>query len=188
MDRGVDVGIEEFSEENPFEQLGFTDVPTEYFIDEDEFVRLSPLDIAYPKHKKGVRVITELHTKSNKASGAFEYENEDGLRFLVYPFDALKIKEFSAQGWIDSYSRRRQLVKSIEWLGGRKLPAVAEGNYPRLYVLAKENEKALSVGLWNLFDDKIRKTRIRIATEGEIKFINCTIIKIFFFIFCRRLT
>ena len=173
MNRGIDVGIEGFYEENPFEQLGFTDVPTEYFIDENEYVRLSPLEISFPKHRDGVKIITEFHTKSNKASGAFEYENKDGIRFLVYPFDALKVKEFSGKGWFDSYSRKRQVIKSIEWLGGSKLPAVTDGNYPRLYILAKKNEKSLCIGLWNLFEDKIPNARITVDTEGEIEFINC---------------
>jgi len=173
MDRGIDVGIESISAGGGYEQTGFTDVPNEYFIDEDEFVRLSALKLSYPKHKKNVRMLTEYHTKTTKAPGVFEYENEDGIRFLVFPFDAVKARESNATGWFDSYSRRRQLVKSIEWLQNKPLKVYADGNYPRLYVQAKEDEAGLSVGLWNLFADKIQNAKIKAECDGDVEFINC---------------
>lgn len=173
MDRGIDVGIESISDGGGYEQTGFTDVPNEYFIDEDEFVRLSSLGISYPKHKRNVKMLTEYHTKTTKAPGVFEYENEDGIRFLVFPFDAVKARQTNANGWFDSYSRRRQLVKSIEWLQNKPLKVYADGNYPRLYVQAKENEAGISVGLWNLFGDKIQNAKIKAECDGDVEFINC---------------
>jgi len=173
MKRGVDVGIECIEEKDGFSQKGFTDVPQEYFVDEDEYVRLSPFETACVKHKDGVKILTEYHTKTDKEMGAFEYENADGMRFLVYPFDALKAKQVQAQGWFDSYSRRRQVVKSLEWLSGKAFPIAPDGNYPRLHILAKENDEEVAVGLWNLFEDKIKNARIKAAYKGKVKFINC---------------
>lgn len=173
MSRGIDVGIEEISDNGGYEQAGFTDVPNEYFVDEDEYVRLSAMPISYPKLKNGARVVTEYHTKTTKNSGAFEYENKDGMKFLVYPFDANLAKWICAQGWFDSYARRRQLVRSIEWLQNKPLTVYTDGNYPRLYIQAKENESGLSVGLWNLSCDKIKNAKIKVHCDGEAKFINC---------------
>ena len=173
IERGIDVGILSFEDNGGYNQEGFTDVPNEYFIDEDEYVRLSPLKTVDLKHKDGVKILSEYHTKSSKKMGAFEYENSDGIRFLVYPFDVLKAKENSAQGWFNSYSRRRQVVKSIEWLGKKRLPVYPEGNYPALYILAKENDDAVVYGLWNLFQDKIPQARICVDCEGEVEFVNC---------------
>lgn len=173
MERGIDVGIEHVCENAGYNQAGFTDVPHEYFVEEDEYVRLSPLDISYPKLKNEAKVITEYHTKATKADGAFHYENKDGIRFLVFPFSAAKVKENVISGWFDSYSRRRQLIKSINWLQNKPLKVYADGNYPRLYVQAKENETELCVGLWNLFQDKIQNARIKVDCDGEIEFFNC---------------
>lgn len=173
MSRGIDVGIEEIDDKEGYKQTGFTDVPNEYFVDEDEYVRLSAMPISYPKLKKDARVITEYHTKKTKNSGAFEYENKDGMKFLVYPFDAEYAKWSYAKGWFDSYARRRQLIRSIEWLQDKPLKVHANGNYPRLYIQAKENERGLSVGLWNLSCDKIKNAEIKVDFKGNPRFINC---------------
>lgn len=171
--RGIDVGIEKFEDENNDIPNVFSNVPREYFFDENEYVPLDYMNAVGVTHKKGVRMLSEFNFSPVRVAGAFEYENSDGMRFLVYPFDALKVRENGLNGWFNSYSRRRQVIKSIEWLGSKKLPAAADGNYPGLYILAKENEDAVCIGLWNLFDDKIPKTRIKTEAVGETEFINC---------------
>ena len=67
------------------------------------------------------------------------------------------------------------LVAQIEWLSGNPLPAYAEGNHPYLYTLVKQDDSALSVGLWNLFEDKIHDLTVKINGNYEtVRFVNCT--------------
>ena len=113
----------------------------------------------------------ELHFISGHF--VFEYENNAGQRFLVFPFVAKSAVDKC--GIFRSYSRRRQLIKSIERIGKKTLLAYPDGDYPMLYTLVKENECEVSIGLWNLFPDKIKNAKIRINIVFEdIEFINCS--------------
>ena len=72
------------------------------------------------------------------------------------------------------YTRSRQLEKNIKWLSGNALSAYISGN-PDLYVMTKSNGKALSVGLWNFFQDYIKEPVVTLdKTYSKIKYINCT--------------
>lgn len=93
------------------------------------------------------------------------------MKFRVLNFDAAQAAGADS---VSSYAKRRSLVKSIRRLG-RALCVYPDGNYPELYIVAKEKEGVICVGFWNLFRDKIENMRINIEREFKaVRFINCT--------------
>lgn len=173
FERGVDMGIESFNDAHDTQSRGFSALPNEYFTDEENYTRLGlDVTIAGVKHREGVRFLSEFKVGKSIIPGVFEYENKDGIRFTVLPFDAYEANR--SVGWMYNYARRRQLTKSIEWLGRKPLAAHIDGNYPDMYFMTKASENALSVGLWNLFEDRADGVRIKINSEYKnIEFINC---------------
>lgn len=100
---------------------------------------------------------------------SFRYENKKGQRFFVLNI----IPDINNPALLRHYERNRQYIESIPWLSGKALPVTISG-HPALYMQCKENDKGLSCGLWNFFEDCI--TEPEISLEGEyshIKFINC---------------
>ena len=54
------------------------------------------------------------------------------------------------------------------------IDAYVETKHPSLYMLGKRDEKALKIGLWNLYDDKCEGIRIKIGKPFEnVEFISC---------------
>ena len=87
----------------------------------------------------------------------------------MYTFNAF----FESDYLFRSYARSKQLADSIKWLSGKKLPAYSCGN-PDLYIMAKKDETAMSVGLWNCFADPVFDAAIELDEEyKEVEFINC---------------
>ena len=68
-----------------------------------------------------------------------------------------------------SNPRSRQLLDASEYLSGKKLPAKIHGN-PDLYVMTKQENNTLTVGLWNLFPDSIIRPEIEL--DGEYSSIS----------------
>ena len=68
---------------------------------------------------------------------------------------------------------QRQLASSIEWLSRGRLPAVCLGN-PDLYMICKQDDDGMAIGLWNIFADEIEKPVIRLShSYRSAEFINC---------------
>ena len=124
-----------------------------------------------PKEK--ARVLSEIEFGEERFPCAYIYENLDGLRFLVYTFVAEESKKI---GWMHSYSRRRQIISQIPWLGKAEDNIYIDGNYPYMYIMAKRDENSMSVGLWNLFEDMAENVRVKIGTDKykDVEFVNCT--------------
>ena len=57
-------------------------------------------------------------------------------------------------GMIQGYYVQKTLTEGIEWLIDRPLPIICEKN-PGLYLLCREGEDFLTVGLFNCFADPI---------------------------------
>jgi len=118
--------------------------------------------------------IGELQTMP-KTPAAYLYENKDGQRFYVMALDAnesIKAVKTLREGF-RSYAKSRQLIRACEWITGAQLPVKCVGN-PDLYVMCKEDENTVSVGLWNLSKDKIKKPVIELAEHyREAEFISC---------------
>ncbi|MBO7187572.1 MAG: hypothetical protein J6V68_04170 [Clostridia bacterium] len=97
---------------------------------------------------------------------AYLYENAKGQRFYVLCFDA-SVSVKSVKSLLEhyrSYAKTEQVIKACEWLSGNKLPAYTLKN-PDVYIMCKEDEKSLSVGVWNFSRDKIRAPKITLDKE-----------------------
>ncbi len=171
--RGIDVGISSFAPIKPPRQLGFTDLPVEYYPAENEYVRLELGVQMYQVEKRsGAKVLTYFEVGGSRYDGIFTYENADGCRFLIFPFDGRKACK--RPGWFTSYALRRLLLDQVSWLG-EPLLAYVDGNYPYHYSIVKEDENEISVGIWNLFEDSMENVTVRFQVPIEsngIKFIN----------------
>lgn len=155
MARGVDVGIERMSEER--EQAG-----EEYFEADDEYVATTGAprfrEIA---PKSGAAVLSRIGGQPS----CFLYENANGQRFAVYPFDIWRA--LSRWGMTRGYCRQRQLIQALEWVGRRPLTAVCPG-YPDLYLLVKRTDEGLAVGMWNLSDDFAIDPAVTMGEGGSV--------------------
>ena len=176
-ERGVDVGLSEENAEGTL-SASYLGGALQYFPEENEYVRISGAVSPSPvRPKQGAKILTQFVSGETRLSGIFRYENRQRQRFLVFPFNAALLygREAKASGYLNGYALRRLLVSQIEWLSGTPLPAYAEGNYPYLYTLVKKNDSALSMGLWNLFEDKIHDLTVKVNGDYEtVRFINCT--------------
>lgn len=163
-DKGIDVGFESFEKaEKP---------NGEFFIEYDD---ITPAGIDGSegffdfKVKENAKILsnfcitTKVFGFVNKKDAdeisypsCYLYENKDGQRFMVYTFSPWQTKSQSEwnRGLLKNYYRQRQITENYEWLAGKKLPAVSNGN-PGLYILCKKDDSKLVVGLWNIFPDEI---------------------------------
>ena len=164
-EKGIDVGIESGTELPP--KL----MAEEYFIDENEYVPVNLLSGTYDmKLKSGAKVQSYFIDNDEKYPASYIYENAEGQRFLVFAFNGYFMHEFLYR----QYTRSKQLAQNIKWLSGNSLSASISGN-PDLYVMSKSDGKALSVGLWNFFEDYISEPVINLDKEySKIRFVNCT--------------
>lgn len=170
--RGIDVGIDTADSGKEYEKSNFADVPQEYYVDEAVYTRLDPYAFETLKLKDGARVLSYIGADENRKIGVFSYENKNGQRFCVLPFDAEKTKLL--HGFFGNYARRRQMVKEIEWLGKKPLDAYMDGDYPECYLMVKKNADCMAIGLWNLYPDKMKNTRVAITVPFEkATFLNC---------------
>jgi len=170
MERGVDVGIESVSPYTFPEAKGFTDLPSEYFPEEDNYIRLNHGPSLFNiTPKTGAKVLSFFKAAKDTVNGVFEYTNADGMRFLVLPFTCATSGTY---GWLDSYARRRQITDFINSV--KPLDASVKGNFPCMYLMTKKDEKSVTAGLWNLFPDAAYDCRIVTPhSTDNITFLNC---------------
>lgn len=111
-------------------------------------------------------------TDNSCVPAVFNYENADGCRFTVLCFDTEKAKKNERLS--RNYCRQKQLISAFEWLQRKPLPAVCLGN-PDLYIMCKEGDGSLSVGLWNFFLDSVLTPEIKLGKKySRIEFIGCS--------------
>lgn len=188
-DKGIDVG---------YTEAKYAGVAVkERYIEENELINIMDgIGIYELKHKDGVKVLTEFLVDDKFVPGAYEYENADGERYLVFPFWEYncedpktslegfankphwygKFAAHSEDTWfamMRNYARTRQMIKSIEWLNRRPMDVACPG-YPYLYLLAKKDDNALSVGLWNLGLDDVAEPVLTLGEEySSVECVNC---------------
>ena len=163
MERGVDVGLEAIGDCLQNSALYFPcdgeRIPANY--------RPEVARAIIPK--RSARVVTYSACGDRLSPDAIEYEDERGRRFLVYAFDGALVDENRYR----NYSTQRQLAASVEWISRGRLPAVCLGN-PDLYMICKENESGMAIGLWNMFPDEIASPVITLSRSyRSAEFINC---------------
>lgn len=160
--QGIDVG---------FTQIKRVGSPTkEFFFDENQPVCMNvhSCDSVYDLElKEGVRQLSQFTVDGKKVTGVCEYENADGERFVILPFE-------KGNGDIGrNYCRQRQLAKSAAWAARRPLPAFCAG-HPELYIMCKTDEKSLTIGLWNNGPDPIFSPSVTLAQGGKVvKTLQC---------------
>lgn len=171
----MDTGIRE-NRDTTF-PVSYLNGAVQRYIAEDCPVRIS--GIAFPislQFDPKAEVLSVFESGEHRVSGWTRYENEAGQRFLIFPFDAKKLtgKEFRYAGYLNGYALRRMLTEQTAWLNRKPLDAYADGNYPNLYTMVKKGEHSLSVGLWNLFEDKIHGLTVKVNGEyASARFVNC---------------
>ncbi len=126
------------------------------------------------KCNEAAEVLT--HLMPGDCTGTYRYENKNGQRFMVFPFDAYTPSAYDNISYACNYYRQKQLSDGVEWLCGKKLPAKLTKGAPMLYMQASENEdkSAMSVLLLNSFDDYEIDVEVQLAKEYKtVRFVNC---------------
>ena len=174
--RGIDVGV---AEKTGGDALSVTYLggASQYFVGEDEYVRISGRHLPIPVTlSEGVEILTEFVSGDVRIPGWMRYENKQGRRFLIFPFDTRRMfhRKSSEAGYLMCYALNRMLIEQTEWLTEKPLDACVQGNHPWLYTLVKKDEKSLSIGLWNLFEDKIDGLSVKVNGDyTSARFVNC---------------
>lgn len=91
---------------------------------------------------------------------AYSYENAKGQRFFVLAVDGKECGESVYR----SYDKAKQFASAFEFVGRKPLSVKCFGN-PDLYILLKEDNDKLYVGLWNLHADSVENARIELSRE-----------------------
>ena len=162
QEAGVDVGL--VSEESG-------QFAEEYFRkDKDAIRNISDVALKRIVCRENAQVLSVFLPDETPA--AYTYENDGGQRFLVLAYDAYDSGKNA--NYFNNYYRQAQLIEAIEWIGGKKLPAVSVKN-PYLYMLTSSDGEVMSVALFNIFPDDILHPVICLDKEyDEIRFLNCT--------------
>ena len=161
MRRGVDVGIQRIGEK--------TVGDTERFRNNGNRILALGAQVYDVVLKDGAEICSDMHTPLGDIPFSFRYENRKKQRFFILNLNT----RCGADHVLRHYARSAQFAEQIEWLGGKKLPAYVYGN-PSLYMQCKENERSLSVGLWNFFADVVFSPAVQLGkTYSDVEFINC---------------
>ena len=176
QEQGIDTGLLSIGKKYRVSKEYFDIFDNQYAIDVDVF------DISV---KDNAQIQTHCISYENeviekkRTIGSYYYKNADGQQFLVFAFYAYANRNNIKQGcfnrhYYSNYLRSAQIKNAVELFGGKKLPAYSYGN-PDLYIMAKKNDSAMAVGLWNIFADVIFEPVIELDKEySQIEFINCS--------------
>lgn len=150
-EKGIDTGI--ISENGTAEMSG-----TEHFSDGETTNTLTSTRLHRVKLADNAEICSYVEENGTKIPVFYKYQNADGLKFAVFTFDGYNAEEYAFR----NYERQKQVTKALQWLCGKKLPAVCKG-HPDLYILTKKKGSSLSVGLWNFFPDTVYDAKVELA-------------------------
>ena len=102
--------------------------------------------------KEGARLLLSVAANGQSFPLCYTYENKKGQRFLVWLFHSATIPRDS--DLTEGYLIQRAMTEGVEWVAKKPLPIKCEG-HPQLYVMCRQSEKGLSVGLFNCFPDTV---------------------------------
>lgn len=164
-ERGIDVGLNEIGS-YVGEVLDFT--ANEHFLHNNNHIAINNAMIYDVKLNEKAEVLSDVSTSRGLIPVSYRYENANGNRFLVININT----RFGGTDILRHYERSRQYAKNIPWLSGKELPAYIYG-HPSLYVLCKKGENSMSIGLWNLFPDRVIDPCVQLdKAYKSIEFIN----------------
>jgi hypothetical protein len=70
-----------------------------------------------------------------------------------------------------NYCRQADLIRCIEWLGRKPLPASCPKN-PELYIMCKRGEKSMSVAMFNMHQDYVMTPVVKLdKTYSSLRFV-----------------
>ena len=162
-EKGVDVGLSEYDGATEYDSL--MNIGEEHYPAYNDYALVRG-ETAQLTLKSGAEVMSAY---ANGAPAAYRYQNADGKRFFVLCFEAA----FNDERLWRHYLKARQLADAVLWLSGRKLPAHIVGA-PDLYMLAKEGQGSLAVGLWNLFPDDVMHPAVTLNKKyRRVRFFGC---------------
>lgn len=153
ISRGIDVGIKSIG--SPMVCWG----DLEYFYQTKNTIRTFSTSICPTELNENAKILSVLKKGGEEYPMSYLYENANGQRFLVFT-----INSRTSSDWFRPYERNRQIAESVEWLGGKKLPAHVSG-HPSLYLLCKESEGKLVIGIWNFFEDVAINPIVQLSEE-----------------------
>ncbi len=178
--RGIDVGL--LSEQKAA-------VNAEHFIDDDRTMPSAFSQTGFPNMSlyriecaPNAKVSSTFLPSNTPAT--YCYENADGVRFFVLALDFYASREQTdmphityvneCKNYWNNYHRQAQMIRVIEWLGGKALPATCQKN-PNLYMLASRGEKSMSVALCNVYLDDVLTPTVKLdRAYSSIRFVGCT--------------
>lgn len=140
-DRGIDVGIDRIGEEIPIKH--------QYLPDDDNYILALNCAVFDVQLNPAAEIISYAVKTSEVPSLPFcyRYINGKGQKFLVFNCSGK-----NNETHLKNYANEKIIADQVEWLSGKKLPAVCHG-HPNLYMQCKEDEKNTVIGLWNFFED-----------------------------------
>lgn len=167
--RGVDVGLESA------EVCARPD--TEYFESDCEYVSVNNDGKFFEvRPKSGARVRSWFLSGEKRFPAVYRYENARKERFAVLCADADQSRQYGkyTAGLFRNYCRARQVQSDLEWVGRKPLIAKISGQ-PDLYLLVKEDETSVSVGVFNFFQDAWLSPQIELGEPyASAAFYNCS--------------
>lgn len=171
-ERGIDVGIKSFGGKINSVQKGLTDTINYYFPKENLYTRIhQPVRLTKTELMDGCNTLIEF-VREKHFPACYTYENKEGLRFIVFLFDAMTEK--LNRGVFDNYAVRKLVNSNLEWLGKKSVPVLFDTNAPQAYMVVKKDEKTVTAGLWNMFTDKINKASFIIGVPyKKVTFFGC---------------
>lgn len=125
----------------------------------------------------GARVV--IYSKEHGANIplAYVYENADGQRFIVFLFEGESTcnrAKIGMSGLFKNVITQKMLVEQLPWAAKKPVPAYCEGNFG-LYLTCRRDEKAMSVALFNCFEDYLLDGEIVLDdTYTDIEFFGCS--------------
>ena len=140
-EKGIDVGLKRIGEK--INAWGLN----EYFYKTDNQINSLSTFIHEMEVSDKAQILSVLKKGNKEYPMCYLYENANGQRFMVFAINT----RASADAF-RPYARNQQIAESVEWLGGKKLPAHVNG-FPALYMICKEGNGKLSIGLWNFIED-----------------------------------
>lgn len=124
------------------------------------------------KLKCNENAVVHSRILSDNLPGMYTYENNDGVRFFVIACDI----QFSSENsnYFVNYYRQKAVADCIQWVAGKRLPALCLKE-PNLYVMTAKGDNKMSVLMMNVFMDDIEKVTFTLDKEySAVRFVNCS--------------
>ncbi len=129
---------------------------------------ISPDLVAKPQYAAGAEILSTIinHNKQYVCDGVAIYENADGERFCILPFD---YNAFSMFAHLNG-RRKQQLLHVFEWLSRKELPLVAENEKMCVNLNRLENRNVIT--LFNLASDEVQAPKLAYTPVGKLKYLH----------------